>query len=156
MSKAQIKMFKTATDEKRFAAFLSSLGVKSVFVGFDGYADDGAIRTVEFSGVDENRVHGAGDAHYGTRPESKSVMKNGRWENVTTQTPCNLRDFIEAIVYDALDKTEIDWINNDGGEGSCVFTVNDDETLGIELEVGTRYTDIEYKTFNVSRTTEGE
>jgi|SanBayMetagenome_1026888.scaffolds.fasta_scaffold01351_8 hypothetical protein len=156
MSEATIKMFKTKRDEKRFAAFLSSLGVKSVFVGFDGYGDDGSIRTVHFDDSKDKSVEGAGDAQYGTYPERKSVMKGGRWECVTVKTPCNLREFIRAIVYDALDKTNIDWINNDGGEGSCVFTVNDNGTLGIELEVGSRYTEIEYKTFNVSRTTEGE
>ena len=60
----------------------------------------------------------------------------------------SIREVLESYCYDELEKTNIDWYNNDGGFGELRITLSDEAS--IELEVNQRYTEYNTYSFNLS------
>jgi hypothetical protein len=84
---------------------MASYGITSADVVFDGSGDEGQITGITGKGItDELRIMRLRDEH-------KHLLEEICQENKT------VHDLIETFVYEMLDRTGYDWINNDGGYG---------------------------------------
>lgn len=123
-------------NEKRLYAAFILYGVTQVEVNFDGSGDSGCIEYVNIEGPDEKTQDAAVITIYvykGTvfNPETKQWEKRPHQE-----TQVSLKDAIEAIVYDQLNESNVDWYNNDGGFGSWTW----DSKNGVEFHIDVRQT----------------
>jgi hypothetical protein len=101
---------KAAIEFKRIKFELRSLGIKKVYIHFNGSGDDGDIEDIEF----EN--------------DSQS---NGQYDTVTTLNPTHIGK-LKDLAYDMIDdkvNNEYggDWINNDGGYGNICLDIDKNE-----------------------------
>lgn len=96
---------------------LKTLGVTGVEVEFNGGGDSGGIEGVTFK-VGGKWVNDL--PHTLVWPESGSSWDalHQCWEDWTKQESMPIKDIVEKIVYDALEATDIDYVNNDGGYGT--------------------------------------
>jgi hypothetical protein len=126
---------------------LRAAGASSITISFDGSGDSGSIESVDIYNADNQRMQIDLTVIY---PEEKSSWVDDKWITETEEKEMPIADALEAYCYDELQKTEIDWYNNEGGFGQ--MTINLDDKVEIELEVNTRYT--EYKTDSFDLTLE--
>lgn len=109
--------------------------ITDVTVSFDGSGDSGSIECIHFQGPMSQEVFEALPVHY---LESNRTFDDGVWLRAVTPTQGTLRDAIEALTYDYLEETGVDWYNNDGGYGELIIDV---EHGSGTLEIYARHTD---------------
>lgn len=140
-----IKSVETTADgqEKKEYLYLENLSrvlpvlrennVVEVVVEFDGYGDSGSIQSVTY---DANELDG-GAVHV-EFSGVESVFQGGKWERMRRDKRMTLDDAIEALTYDYLAETNVNWYDNDGGYGELIIDV-----IGgtVSLEVNTRFTE---------------
>lgn len=124
---------------------LRAAGANSITISFDGSGDSGSIESVDIYNADNQRMQIDLTVIY---PKEKSTWVDDKWVTETEEKEMPIADALEAYCYDELDKTEIDWYNNDGGFGQ--MTINLDDKVEIELEVNTRYTEYHSETFDLT------
>ena len=124
---------------------LRAAGASSITISFDGSGDSGSIESVDIYNADNQRMQIDLTVIY---PEEKSSWVDDKWITETEEKEMPIADALEAYCYDELEKTEIDWYNNDGGFGQ--MTINLDDKVEIELEVNTRYTEYHSETFDLT------
>jgi hypothetical protein len=134
----QIQMFNTEEEEREFGRFLLSAGVCTVSFDFDGEGGDTTIHGVGFYDKDGKGVPEIGWKVYKPLPDANYL----RW---------SVHAFLVDRFYDAADATGIDWRYDDGGCGSCNIIIHPDGLLGIELQIGQRIIQVDYKTFSIGR-----
>jgi hypothetical protein len=126
-------------------AKLKELGATEVVIFFDGSGDSGSIDSVQIRQSDGKPVPNLDDL-FVDYPIEKSQYINGEWFNDVEIKQIPIADALEKYTYDELERTNVDWYNNDGGFGELRITLSDD--VSIELEVNQRYT--EYTTYSFS------
>jgi hypothetical protein len=124
---------------------LRAAGASSITISFDGSGDSGSIESVDIYNADNQRMQIDLTVIY---PKEKSSWVDDKWITETEEKEMPIADALEAYCYDELEKTEIDWYNNDGGFGQ--MTINLDDKVEIELEVNTRYTEYHSETFDLT------
>jgi hypothetical protein len=124
---------------------LRAAGASSITISFDGSGDSGSIESVDIYNADNQRMQIDLTVIY---PKEKSSWVDDKWVTETEEKEMPIADALEAYCYDELEKTEIDWYNNDGGFGQ--MTINLDDKVEIELEVNTRYTEYHSETFDLT------
>jgi hypothetical protein len=124
---------------------LRAAGASSITISFDGSGDSGSIESVDIYNADNQRMQIDLTVIY---PKEKSTWVDDKWVTETEEKEMPIADALEAYCYDELEKTEIDWYNNDGGFGQ--MTINLDDKVEIELEVNTRYTEYHSETFDLT------
>jgi len=124
---------------------LRAAGASSITISFDGSGDSGSIESVDIYNADNQRMQIDLTVIY---PKEKSFWVDDKWVTETEEKEMPIADALEAYCYDELEKTEIDWYNNDGGFGQ--MTINLDDKVEIELEVNTRYTEYHSETFDLT------
>jgi hypothetical protein len=124
---------------------LRAAGASSITISFDGSGDSGSIESVDIYNADNQRMQIDLTVIY---PKEKSSWVDDKWITETEEKEIPIADALEAYCYDELEKTEIDWYNNDGGFGQ--MTINLDDKVEIELEVNTRYTEYHSETFDLT------
>lgn len=112
---------------------LSAHGIGSVTVEFDGYGDSGTIKSV---GYDVDDFDSA--AIHIDVTVVNSVFENRRWVRTRSVKRMSLSDAIEALTYDYLAETHVNWYDNDGGYGELVIDVVEGT---VSLEVNVRFTE---------------
>lgn len=118
---------------------LKSMGATNATLEFDGSGDSGSIYSVT--------VEGAPDIARTVKwLRFESEYSDGKWIKKQSEVTLNIQDALEALCYDMLESTNIDWYNNDGGYGSLVINF---DPLSIELEVNTRYTEVNTDSFEL-------
>jgi hypothetical protein len=113
---------------------IASYGIASADVEFNGAGDDGQIIDVTAEGItdrlDKMRL---GDEH-------ECLLASYRREKT-------VYDLIESFAYKMLDRTEYDWINNDGGYGS----IHIEPTNGVvEIDMNVRIMESENYSLDMS------
>jgi len=126
-------------------AKLKKLGATEVVIFFDGSGDSGSIESVSIRQSDGKAVPNLDDL-FVDYPVEKSQYISGEWFNDVEIKQMPIADALEKYTYDELDRTNVDWYNNDGGFGELRIELSDD--VSIELEVNQRYT--EYTTYSFS------
>jgi hypothetical protein len=124
---------------------LKSAGATNIVISFNGSGDSGSIESVDIYNADNQRMQIDLTVIY---PEEKSSWVDDKWITETEEKEMPIADALEAYCYDELEKTEIDWYNNDGGFGQ--MTINLDDKVKIELEVNTRYTEYNTDSFDLT------
>jgi hypothetical protein len=126
-------------------AKLKEFGAAEVVIYFDGSGDSGSIDSVQIRQSDGKVVPNLADL-FVDYPVEKSRYVDGEWLNEIEVKQMPIADALEKYTYDELERTNVDWYNNDGGFGELRITLSDD--VSIELEVNQRYT--EYTTYSFS------
>jgi hypothetical protein len=124
---------------------LKELGATEIVIYFDGSGDSGSIDSVQIRQSDGKVVPNLDDL-FVNYPVEKSQYINGEWFNDVEIKQIPIFDALEKYTYDELERTNVDWYNNDGGFGELRIELSDD--VSIELEVNQRYT--EYTTYSFS------
>ena len=109
-------------------------GVTEVEVRFEGYGDSGAIEGIWLHPPTTSAVKDVEIDFDAT----KSSFEQGRWVSVRVPKRGTVADAIEALTYDYLEETGVDWYNNDGGFGELRIDVASQQ---FSMEVNVRYTD---------------
>jgi hypothetical protein len=123
---------------------LKLAGANNIVIYFDGGGDSGHIEYVDIKKLDGTLIKT--DEFTVEFPKEHSFYKDGNWITEVQIEQMPVSEALEAYCYDELEKTNIDWYNNDGGCGQ--MTINIDDKVEIELEVNQRYT--EYNTYSFS------
>jgi hypothetical protein len=120
---------------RRILPRLRQQGIETVTVSFEGSGDSGSIEHVDYhpqgnaAGITNEMVEHLSTQRY---------FDDGAWRSTLTPEVTTLGDVVEALTYDYLEETGVDWCNNDGGYGE----LNIDVTNGtVSLEVNVRYTE---------------
>jgi hypothetical protein len=139
MSRLPHQHIKTMFDQLRAA------GATEVVISFDGSGDSGSIEYVSIHNADRQQIQVDQTVIY---PKEKSTWIDGQWVNEIEHKEIPILEALEAYCYDELEKTNIDWYNNEGGFGDMRIILSD--TVLVELEVNERYTEYQTTTFNLS------
>jgi hypothetical protein len=91
-------------------------GVSTVTADFNGSGDDGQMDVPVCHGAEDGVVITLPDVSV-TYTDRQSIYRNGAYEDVDTVVTKKLDDAVNDILYDALGKTYVDWVNNEGGFG---------------------------------------
>ena len=124
---------------------LKELGVHEIVIEFDGSGDSGSIEYISIRRSDGTEIDVKFTTDY---PVRSSRYENGDWINEVQVKQMSIKEVLESYCYDELEKTNIDWYNNDGGFGELRITLSDEAS--IELEVNQRYTEYNTYSFNLS------
>ena len=126
---------------------LKELGATEIVIYFDGSGDSGSIESVSIRQSDGKPVPNLDDL-FVNYPVEKSQYINGEWFNDVEIKQMPIADALEKYTYDELERTDVDWYNNDGGFGELRIELSDD--ISIELEVNQRYTEYTTHSFTLS------
>lgn len=125
-----IKSPKRLEQAKAILRLCKEKGATEIVVRFDGSGDSGSIDDV-YIDLKEPLI-----VEY---DEETTRYEDNKWVTTSTTKQVQLTDALEQITYDMLEKTGIDWYNNEGGYGE----LNVDLVQGtIQLEVNSRYTEV--------------
>jgi len=120
---------------RRVLPVLRQHGIEQVTVSFNGEGDSGSIEDILYEPCDnEEAVKALPVEHIST----SSFFDDGQWRRLATPEQSTLNEAIDALTYDYLEETNVDWYNNDGGYGELVIDV---QAGTVSLEVQVRFTD---------------
>ena len=124
---------------------LRAAGATEVVISFDGSGDSGSIYAANIYNAENKEIKLDQTVIY---PKEKSTYVDGRWVAEIEQKEMSIYEALEAYCYDELEKTNIDWYNNDGGFGDMRIDLGD--TVSVELEVSQRYTEYHTTRFDLT------
>lgn len=133
-------IFPTPEDKVNVLARLRLLGVHSVDVAFSGGGDSGTVEGVYAVDAQGNRLDLSNEMIDGWEVEEKWDTKTGKRTKEIKRSKRSLDDQLITMTYDALEQTQLDWYNNDGGQGELHIYFAESPPL-IELEIGINYTE---------------
>ena len=118
---------------RRLLPVLRQHGVQQVEVEFDGSGDSGSLESITCFPVELEFDAEGITVEYATVTR---YWNEGQWiqERALTQAP--VQNAIEALTYDYLEETGVDWYNGDGGFGTLEIDV---EAGTVRLNVAVRY-----------------
>lgn len=120
---------------RRVLPVLRDNAIERVIVSFNGEGDSGSIEDITYEPRDnEEAVKALPVEHIST----SSFFDDGQWRRHATPERSTLNEAIDALTYDYLEETNVDWYNNDGGYGELVIDV---QAGTVSLEVQVRFTD---------------
>lgn len=126
---------------------LRTLGVVKVNVYFSGGGDSGDIDEPSLRDSQGRPIKPPKELI--EWPTEEHVFSNNTWGTKQKLTNLSLIDILKMLTEDALDEENIDWYNNDGGQGS--FTIDFScSPPAIELDVGLNTTSTKDFKFNFS------
>lgn len=150
------QIFPTEEHRATLLGTLKLLSAARVVVEFSGSGDSGSIQGVAV--LDHN---GAGVDLTGHKLDwvtTRSTYKDGKWVETSTPGVEELGTVIEQVAYAAIESTNLDWYNNEGGQGEFTIDLTTSPPT-IDLEIGINYTRTEDYSFSFSGTedeTEGD
>lgn len=131
-------VFPSAEHRVELLMRLKLLGVSKIEVGFSGGGDSGSITGVYGAAADGTRI-GLGDIN---QPPMKWTKKSSSfdshtqiWEKKIEVVDLSLEDILIDVANCALDESDLDWYNNDGGQG-CLEIDLSQSPPQITLNVG--------------------
>lgn len=125
---------------RRILPILAAQSITKVTVYFEGSGDSGCIESIGYEPCDkEGAVKNLPVEHVSTA----SFIEDGEWRRLTTPEQSTLNEALDALTYDYLEETGVDWYNNEGGYGELIIDVTQG-TVSIEVNVRTTHTDTEY------------
>lgn len=139
-------MFKTETNKahvKQILEMLKGAGADKIIVEFDGSGDSGSVHSVDIYDNQNKLVRLNFGVAYAV---TSSSWKDGKWEQKEEVKMMPVTEALETFCYDMLEKTGVDWYNNDGGFGQLTITL---DPVEVQLEVNQRYTEYSTDTFTL-------
>jgi len=139
-------LFPSVEDKSRFVSVLKDHGVRYIEVSFAGSGDSGSIEDVSFSNGTQSETAALTTTlkklpFKGWGEKSKWDEASGKWVRSFAYEDMTLGQFVETLAYDALERTGLDWYNNDGGQGTFRIDLDAGNEPVISLDVGINYTE---------------
>lgn len=146
------QIFPTEEHRATLLGALKLLGVQTVNVSFSGGGDSGSIDDITARDAAMNPVNLT--THELTWVATSSHYSSSGWVTNSSDVIEPIRDIVERVAYAALEKSGLDWYNNDGGQGE--FTIDlSVSPPEITLNVGVNYTQTDEHVFNFSGIKDG-
>lgn len=106
-------------NEKALAAFCLIHRIDAINVDFDGSGDDGAIDGADFWSGDTRVDVSALEIQFWKSPRNVWDSTKNRWvQEDPTQVTEPVGEMVKQHVLDLLERSGVDWYNDDGGYGS--------------------------------------
>ena len=142
--------FISVEERDDFAKVVFSHGIRKVVIEFSGSGDSGAIDAVVFYDGDDKRIVNAGqipgpaytESYQEYDPESRKYVYRTRKVEANA-----LSEVVSAVVYSLLESTNLNWFNNEGGQGSISLEFDNDGKLVFVGEVGVNHMETEDHSF---------
>ena len=117
-------LFPSKYHRDAFYAQLKLMPIKEIRIQFQGGGDSGEIYSIE-----------AIPTHEGNVVNITEVSLT--WMNMQGQeVMMSLDKILEEIGYAALDMSDLDWYNNDGGQGDIIIHLDEDEPyISMNMEI---------------------
>jgi hypothetical protein len=143
-------------DKKRLLlTLLKMMGGGMVEVSFSGGGDSGSVDNARLIGADGKEIDLSGAEFEWEREVGYHDQTLGKWAIKTEVAVMPLNDILVQITEDALDATELDWYNNEGGQGMLTIDLTDDPPK-IDLSVGINYTHTNDYNYDYTGDADGE
>lgn len=134
---------------------LKVMGGAQVIVSFQGGGDSGEVNDVGLYNADNDEIS-LGNAVFEWEDTSSYFDHDANtWKSKTVVQEMPVHDILAKIAEDCLEQTDLDWCNNDGGQGNLLIDLTTTPP-SIELNVGINYTHTEDHTFDFTYDDEGE
>lgn len=141
--------------KKLLMTLLKVMGGHKVEVSFSGGGDSGSIEGVFLMDSDGNEIKIDG-AEFEWHEYSSSFDNEAKgWNYTTAYKVMPLSDILTQICDDCLETTNLDWYNNEGGQGSLEIDLKTDPPT-INLNVGINYTHTDDHNYDFSQDGEEE
>jgi len=147
--------FPSKDKKKLLMTLLKIMGGAKVCVSFSGGGDSGNIDDAELLDAEGNPIDLKGAEFEWESEESYHDPEEGKWRMRSIVEIMPLNDILVKITEDTLESTDLDWYNNDGGQGQLSIDLTTTPP-SIELEVGVNYTHTENHNFDFTETEEEE
>lgn len=131
---AEFGIFPTLKDRVNVLTRLKLLGIREVRVEFSGGGDDGSINDVECVSADNSTISIEDERIEGWATRGHQTH-DGTWQSDIVREDMKLRELLENMCNDALEKSSLDWYNNEGGQGHLIIDFSESPP-NIRLEVG--------------------
>lgn len=133
---------------RRVLPVLRQHGITHVIVYFSGGGDSGQIDQVYFT------PHRVGVGQIAVFSEVMTHRREGtQWVRERAVQQMEAEEAIRALTDEYLEEVDVDWYNNDGGQGHLEINV---EAGTVELEVSTNYTERTTEVFTTRDIATGE
>lgn len=113
-------IFPSEEHRTQLLATLRMLGAASALVEFSGSGDSGSIQDVVLHDSNGNAIDISQQMLLW--PVETQHMQGNTWVKSVNKQLLPLEKILERITYEALEDCQLDWYNNDGGQG--VFEIN--------------------------------
>jgi hypothetical protein len=126
-------------------AQMKAKAMTKIIVDFAGSGDSGQIEDVSWEGLHKDTVK---LEEMTIDPlesyESRGTQFNAttrKWEPMyDTKTYNNMKELAEDVTYAVLEATDLDWYNNDGGQGNVTFWITPEGKDTVYVDIGVNYT----------------
>ena len=138
-------------EEKRelLLNLLTAMGCHKVVVTFSGGGDSGSVEGADVYDKDGNIIDIEGRECEWETSASYLSKETGSWERKSEVKMMSLHDVLKNVTESALEDTQLDWYNNEGGQGQLeIYPL--ETPVRIELNVGINITTTEDHYFNFS------
>lgn len=122
-------------NEKRLAAAFLLYSIKYVRVEFDGSGDSGQIDSVCIEREQGEQITSGYPILFMLPGRNEFNPESGWTRGEPYEMELPLYEAVEIFVNDALDRSNVDWYNNEGGYGHWEWTPNDGLEFTIELRI---------------------
>lgn len=133
-------LFPSEEDKARFVSVLKDHGVRYIEVAFSGSGDSGSIDDVGFfNGISSEAATLTTTLKklpFKGWGEKSKWNKDGKWIRSFAYEDMTLGQLVEVLAYDALERTGLDWYNNEGGQGTFYIDLSAGNEPVISLDVG--------------------
>jgi hypothetical protein len=140
-----MKLFPSKEKKIELLARLRLLNIKEVRVEFSGGGDSGEIESIDAFNSDNNLIDIKKEM-IEWETEGQRVQLDNQWVMHYETKTVSLDDILRRLTLDWLDDSNLDWYNNDGGQGHMTidFSVSPPK---FEMNVGVNYMETDYHDF---------
>lgn len=143
-------------DRKRLLiTLLKVMGGHKVEVHFSGGGDSGSIDSVSLYDTNDEEINLKGAEFEWETEISEFNQETKVWDKKPEVKVMPLAEILKQICEDCLETTDLDWYNNEGGQGTLNIDLSK-EPFEISLYVGINYTHTEDHHFDFSKDEEEE
>jgi hypothetical protein len=140
-------LFKNPAETEMLFAKLILLKVSKIEVEFAGSGDSGQIDSV--AAYDAHSVQIDLTVHQVPWDEPKSTLDaSGNWVHTKENHDMPVNEIITQMCNDALEESDLDWYNNDGGQGTFTIDLSTNPPEA-KLHVGINFTHTEDHEFEM-------
>lgn len=142
--------FVDAEERDSFTAVIVSHGIKRAAIEFAGSGDSGQVDSVTFYDADGEIIVNADKIPGPLSTESYQEYDGSTKKYITKTRKVDAKTLglvVEAIGYTLLESTDLDWFNNEGGEGTLTMEFGEDGKLAFTGEVSINYMETEDHSF---------
>jgi len=120
---------------RRVLPILQGNGIEKVTVSFNGEGDSGSIEEILYEPRENEETLKDLPVEY---ISTSSFFDDGQWSRNARPELSTLNEALDALTYDYLEETGVDWYNDNGGYGELIIDVQNGT---VSLEVNVRFTD---------------